>query len=88
MSENAVEPGRKPPALVELRQRPPGLDERLLGEVLGFVVVAAERPRAPPERLGMGGDDRTKGGRVALPGAANQVGFVGNGFGHDDEYSH
>ena len=88
MPENAVEPGRKPPALVEPRQRPPGLDERLLGEVLGLVVVAAERPRAPPERLGMDCDEPAKRGRVALPGAANQVGFVGNGFGHDDEYSH
>jgi hypothetical protein len=85
--QNAVEPGRKPPAVVEPRRRPPGLDERLLGEVLGFVVVAAERLRAPPERLGMDRDEPTKLGRIALSGTADQVGLVGNAVSHGNRYS-
>jgi len=88
VAENAVEPGRKPTAFVEPRERPPGLDQRLLGEVLGFVVVAAESPCAPPERLGVSCDEFTKRSHVAVPGATDQFGFVRNRFGHDDKYSH
>jgi AbrB family looped-hinge helix DNA binding protein len=86
--ENAVEPGRKPTAFVESSERPPGLDQRFLGEVLGFVVVAAESPCAPPERLGVSCDEFTKRSHVAAARAADQFGFIRNGFGHDDKYSH
>ena len=88
VAENAVEPGRKPTTLVEPRERSPGLDERLLGEVLGFVVVAAESPCAPPERLGVSCGEFTKCSDVAVAGAADQFGFVRNGLSHDDKYSH
>ena len=43
MPPNAVEPRRKPAATVEPSHRPPGVDQRLLRQVFGFVVVAAQR---------------------------------------------
>ena len=53
MPQNAVQPSREPAPAVEPPQRPPGFEERFLGQVLSFVIVAAQGPRAPPQRLGV-----------------------------------
>ena len=53
MPQNAVQPSREPAPAVEPPQRPPGLEERFLGQVLSVVIVAAQGPRAPPQRLGV-----------------------------------
>lgn len=77
MPQDAVEPSRKTGSPVEPRQRPPGFDEGFLGQVLGFVVVAAQNPRAPPYRLGVQFNHLAKRCRLAVLRSPQEFGIWG-----------
>jgi hypothetical protein len=65
--DDTVEPGRELGVLAKAIQRPVDLEEDLLGDVLGVVVVPGELIGHPVDHGPMPLDERLKGGRVAPP---------------------
>ena len=71
--DDTVEPGRELGVLPKAVERSVDLEEDLLGDVLGVVVVAGELVGDAIDHGPMLLDERLKGGRVAARRAGNQV---------------
>ena len=71
--DDTVQPGRELGVLAKAIQRPVDLEEDLLGDVLGVVVVAGKLVGHPIDHGPMPLDEHLKGGRVTARRAGNQV---------------
>jgi len=80
---NAIQPGGQLGILAEAVQRPVDLDEDLLGDVLGVVVVPSKLIGYSIDHRTMPLDEQLKGGRVAARSAGNEIRISHSGPVHD-----